>query len=120
MNHGKKLALVNLGWLTTHRTSVTLCGLTDPLGVNRDLPFVSSPPKRHHPMALAMEWVSRIMAIAMVMLLPGFLGQWLDRRFGTTFLVPVGLVVGLTVGMAVLIYLTKNPPGTSGKRFTPE
>ena len=58
-------------------------------------------------MAEAFDWVARIMAVTLVMLLPGLGGQWIDKRLGTNFLVLVGFAFGLTVGVAYLIWLTQ-------------
>jgi hypothetical protein len=58
-------------------------------------------------MAIAMQWVARIFAAALMMFLPGIGGQWLDDRLGTSFLGPVGFVIGLIGGMAYLVSATK-------------
>jgi hypothetical protein len=59
------------------------------------------------PMAVAMQWVARIFAAALMMSLPGVGGQWLDARWGTGFIGPAGFVVGLIGGMTYLIAATK-------------
>jgi hypothetical protein len=59
-------------------------------------------------MAIAMQWVARIFAAALMMFLPGIGGQWLDDRLGTSFLGPVGFVIGLIGGMAYLVSATKT------------
>ncbi|NOY40345.1 MAG: hypothetical protein GXP26_00725 [Planctomycetes bacterium] len=64
-------------------------------------------PNSPHPMAAAMQWVARIMAAGMMMVLPGLAGQWLDQRLQTSFLVLVGFAVGLTSSMAYLLAITK-------------
>ena len=69
-------------------------------------------PDNRPPMAIALEWVSRITAVAMAMVLPGLLGYWLDSKLGTGFLAPVGFVVGIVGGMWSLLALT----GAVGKR----
>ena len=48
-------------------------------------------------MAEAMNWVSRITVIGVEMVLFGIAGQWADQRFHTTFLRPIGFLLGLTV-----------------------
>ena len=60
------------------------------------------------PMALAMEWVSRIMAVVVAMVLPGVLGYWLDGKFGTRFLMPIGFAIGMAWGLVYLIALTRR------------
>lgn len=58
-------------------------------------------------MAAAMEWVARVFASAVMMCAPGLGGLWLDHRLGTSFLGPVGFVVGLVGAMAYLIAATR-------------
>ena len=60
------------------------------------------------PMAAAMQWVSRIFAVALMMSLPGVGGQWLDERLGTSFVGLAGFVLGLVAGMAYLIAATQR------------
>ena len=59
-------------------------------------------------MALAMQWVARIFAAALMMFLPGVGGQWLDRQWGTGFIGPIGFVLGVIGGMTYLIAATKS------------
>lgn len=61
-----------------------------------------------NPVALAMQWVARIFAAALMMSLPGFGGLKLDRLWGTAFIGPVGFVVGLIGGMAYLLAVTRS------------
>ena len=68
------------------------------------------------PMAIAMEWAARIMAVALEMVLPGLAGMWLDRKLGTRFLVLVGFAVGLTAGMWHLIRATREMSGGPQRR----
>jgi hypothetical protein len=62
--------------------------------------------------ALAIEWVSRILAIVAVMVLPGLGGRWLDQRFGMRIFTLVGFALGLVVGVTCLLAVvnTKKPP----------
>ncbi|MEX2140338.1 MAG: AtpZ/AtpI family protein [Pirellulales bacterium] len=64
-------------------------------------------------MAVALEWVSRITAVALTMVLPGLLGYWLDGKFDTRFLAPAGFVFGIVAGMWSLLVLTGAVPGKS-------
>jgi hypothetical protein len=66
-----------------------------------------------------MIWVSQITTIAAEMVLPGLAGQWLDKRWGTNFLVLVGFALGLTTGIWHLIAMTK-PRSSSGSSRKPE
>lgn len=72
------------------------------------LPGSEPGPPAPHPMGVAMVWVARIFAVALVMLLSGLAGHWLDRRFGTHFLVLVGFALGITGGIYHLIIATAN------------
>lgn len=64
-------------------------------------------PPRLNPMAAGMQWVARIMAAGLMMVLPGLAGQWLDGKLGTGFLVLVGFAFGIAVSIAYLIAITK-------------
>jgi hypothetical protein len=70
---------------------------------------VTTPPDNRSPLAEAMEWVSRITAVAFIMVLPGIGGQWLDRWLGTKFIGLVGFVLGVTSGIAYLVAMTRPP-----------
>ena len=62
--------------------------------------------------SMAMEWVSRVLSICVVMLLPGLGGGWLDRRFGITPICTVmGFVLGFVSGFTALILLVKRDGG---------
>lgn len=58
------------------------------------------------PLARAVEWVARITTVALVMVLPGVAGWWLDSRLQTRFLVAVGFGLGLALGMVYLLILS--------------
>jgi F0F1-type ATP synthase assembly protein I len=64
------------------------------------------------PSAAAMEWVSQITSVALMMVLPALGGWWLDQKLdsGWWFLVS-GAVVGLLMGMLQLLRML------SGSRF---
>lgn len=62
-------------------------------------------------MALAIEWVSRITTVALEMVLPGILGQWLDSKWGTGFLGLAGFAFGVSFGLWHLLRMTKTSPG---------
>ncbi len=68
---------------------------------------MNGPEDKPSPAAEALEWVSRIFAVSLMMFLPGLGGQWLDKQFGTSFLTLVGFVFGLTVGVWYLLTLTR-------------
>jgi uncharacterized protein YqgC (DUF456 family) len=74
---------------------------------------VNSSSNEPSPVSEAMTWVSRIMAVAAVMVLPGLAGFWLDKRWGLGFLGLTGFVIGLISGIAYLLIITKRPPDRS-------
>jgi F0F1-type ATP synthase assembly protein I len=57
------------------------------------------------PIGEALTWVSRITVIGITMALPAAAGGWLDHRLGTTFLGPIGLVIGFTAGIVSIVRL---------------
>jgi ATP synthase protein I len=63
------------------------------------------------PLAVAMEWTSRITTISLEMAVPGLIGYWLDQRLvgrGFVFLV-LGVIVGFVTGLMSLLRLTRPP-----------
>jgi hypothetical protein len=81
---------------------------------------VNEQPDQPPPLAAAMEWVSRIITVALEMVLPGLAGGWLDKRWGTSFLALVGFALGVSMGIYHLIVMTSPKRGgpekpTSGK-----
>lgn len=69
-------------------------------------------------MAIAMEWVSRIIAVALIMVLPGIAGGWLDDRWGTSFVALAGFALGISAGIYHLLLMTrvKSNGGQNGRR----
>ena len=63
------------------------------------------------PLAVAMQWVSRVTTISLEMVLPGIAGHWLDNRWGTSYLALLGLALGLTIGLRQLIAMSREAPG---------
>ena len=69
------------------------------------------------PMAVAVQWSSRIMTVSLEMVVPGLAGLWIDRRLETTPLVTlVGFAVGLTMGIWHLIRLTRSQNKVSSRQ----
>ncbi len=60
-------------------------------------------------MAAAMQWVSRVFAVTIEIVGLGLLGDWLDKRWGTSFLALVGFALGLSLGIFHLIVMSKQP-----------
>ena len=78
---------------------------------------MTEPPDDRSPLALAMEWTSRVTAVSLEMVLPCVLGYWVDRQLNTrmVFLV-LGAVFGLVCGMWHLIRMTQSPAADRGRR----
>ena len=61
-------------------------------------------------------WLSRVITVLLVMIGPGYGGSLLDKRWGTSFLTPLGLVIGVPLGIWYLIQCTKpRPPADEPK-----
>lgn len=63
-------------------------------------------PQKRPPMAVAVEWVAKITTVAFEFFLPGLLGQWADRRWGTNFLGLFGLAMGMALGLWHLVRMS--------------
>ncbi|MCE9544052.1 MAG: AtpZ/AtpI family protein [Planctomycetia bacterium] len=71
---------------------------------------MTTQPDDRSAMATALAWASRVMTVALEMVLPGVLGGWLDRRWGTGFLAAIGFAFGLVVGVAHLVLISRELP----------
>ncbi len=61
------------------------------------------------PLALAIEWSSRLMVIALEMALPAAGGYWLDSRLGISpVFVIVGAILGFAAGMFHLLQIARQ------------
>jgi len=61
------------------------------------------------PMALALEWSSRLIAIALEMALPAAGGYWLDLRIGTSpVFAALGAILGFVAGMFHLLRIARQ------------
>jgi ATP synthase protein I len=49
------------------------------------------------PLALGLEWSSRITTVALEMVVPSLIGYWIDLKLGT---LPVFLILGTVLGFA--------------------
>jgi F0F1-type ATP synthase assembly protein I len=68
-----------------------------------------------------LEWLSRTLAIMIIMVGPGMLGRFLDGYFGVHFLAPVGLIVGMVLGTTLLLVLARKfAPPARGKPLPPD
>ncbi|HJS08748.1 MAG TPA: AtpZ/AtpI family protein [Pirellulales bacterium] len=69
------------------------------------------PQDKRPPMAVAMEWVSRITTVALEMVVPGVIGWFIDRWLGTGFIAIIGFGLGLVGGMYHLIVMANSANG---------
>ncbi|MEX1097867.1 MAG: AtpZ/AtpI family protein, partial [Planctomycetales bacterium] len=77
-------------------------------GTGRASVIVPGAPKDNRPpLAIAMDWVSRVFSVALIMVLPGLGGQWLDKRWGTNFLALAGFALGVAAGIYYLLVVTR-------------
>jgi ATP synthase protein I len=67
------------------------------------------------PMALALEWVTKITTVALEMVLPAIGGGWLDKRWGTSYWALIGVAVGMVVGMWHLLLMTRPKQSAKNK-----
>jgi F0F1-type ATP synthase assembly protein I len=51
---------------------------------------------------------SRVIAVMVMMMLPGVAGYFLDRWFGTRFLIVIGIILGLIIAIFGLIFVAKQ------------
>ena len=69
---------------------------------------VPTSPDDQSPAAKAYQWSTRIMVVALEMVLPGLAGHWLDDRLGTHVLfMLLGFSVGGTAAVFHLIHMTR-------------
>lgn len=67
----------------------------------------SDDPEEVSPVARGVAWYSHAMTISMEMVVPGAVGIWLDRQFGTGHVCAlVGFLLGITVSLWHLFRLT--------------
>jgi F0F1-type ATP synthase assembly protein I len=69
---------------------------------------VTNPSDDRSPVAIAYQWASRIMLVALEMVLPGLVGHWIDRWLGTVVLfLLVGLGLGCTAAVVHLLQMVR-------------
>lgn len=56
------------------------------------------------------------MAVVIIMVGPGLIGAWLDRRWGTSLCTPAGFLIGMVLATTALIVIAqKLTPPARGK-----
>lgn len=68
-------------------------------------------------MAEAMQWVSRITTVAVMVVLPIISGVWLDGKLSTRYWSLVGLTAGLALGLWQMLLLVRSA-GAKGSTST--
>jgi len=69
---------------------------------------VTTPSDDPSPIAVAYQWATRIIVVALEMVLPGMAGLWLDRKLGTAVLfMLIGFGVGCTGSVIHLVQMTR-------------
>ncbi|MCC7333669.1 MAG: AtpZ/AtpI family protein [Pirellulaceae bacterium] len=60
-----------------------------------------------------MQWLSRTIAVVIVMVGPGLVGAALDRHWGSSFWTPAGFLLGMALATTALVALAQKlaPPG---------
>lgn len=81
---------------------------------------MNTPRDKRPPIAEAMRWVSRITSVALEMLVPGLIGNWLDQRWGTSFLAPTGFAFGLVAATYHLLVMTGAIKRGGRKKLPPK
>jgi hypothetical protein len=70
---------------------------------------VTTPSDDRSPIAVAYQWASRIIVVAMEMVLPALAGHWVDERLGTVVLfLLVGLGLGCTAATVHLMQMIRT------------
>ena len=69
---------------------------------------VTTPSDDRTQTAKAYQWATRIMVVALEMVLPGLAGSWVDRQLGTKILFTLlGFASGCTAAVMHLIRMTR-------------
>ncbi|MEO8268248.1 MAG: hypothetical protein ABI557_00930 [Aureliella sp.] len=73
---------------------------------------MSSPPKSQGTFDQAMQWLSRTIAVVILMVGPGLVGAALDRRWHSSFCTPIGFLIGMALATTSLVILAQKlaPP----------
>ena len=81
---------------------------------------VTSSTDDRSPSAKAYQWSTRIMVVALEMVLPGLAGYWLDQRLGTVVLLMlIGFAVGCTAAVVHLIHMVRSENALTSQRRKP-
>lgn len=71
---------------------------------------MTQPPDDRAPLVRAYGRASRGIGVAIGMVVPGLVGYYLDTRWGTRpWIMMAGFAVGVTLGIAQLVRMTREP-----------
>ncbi len=63
-----------------------------------------------------MQWLSRTIAVVILMVSPGLIGTFVDKRLGTMFFTPAGFLLGIVLAtVSLLVLAQKLAPPAGGK-----
>jgi hypothetical protein len=78
--------------------------------VRLSVPVTNHPSDDRPPIAVASQWVSRVITVSLEMVVPGLVGLWVDCRLGTKGLFSlIGFVGGVVMAFWHLLRMTRNP-----------
>lgn len=63
---------------------------------------------------LAATWLGRGITIVLIMIGPGLLGMYLDKRWQSEWMTPAGFVLGMVLGLGFLLLLVQVFPPPEG------
>jgi nitrate/nitrite transporter NarK len=69
------------------------------------------PPDDRSAMSLAYAWATRIIAVAITLIVPALVGAWIGQKFGTAWtivLLIVGFMLGVTGAVFQLMQIAKD------------
>jgi hypothetical protein len=66
------------------------------------------PSRPQSPLADALQWVARMTSAALMMVLPGLFGQWVDHTLGTSWFALLGFGVGIAGSLVYLLAVTST------------
>ncbi|HBE71018.1 MAG TPA: hypothetical protein DDW52_22965 [Planctomycetaceae bacterium] len=71
--------------------------------------------------AVAIQWLSRTIAVVVLMVLPGYLGLLIDQALGTKYFTAIGMVLGMGLTTIAFVALSnKLIPQARGRALTDE
>jgi len=83
-------------------------------------PPVTEPSNHRSALANGMAWATRAMTVSLEMVVPGAIGIWLDRYFGTVVLFALlGFAGGLSLAIWHLVRIGNTGAGTDSSRKDP-